>query len=277
MNLLRLLRREIPTRVVLNAGADFGGVAGRDALGVSIMRGRHLVESVHLGPNAWNAVIVHADGSYENLGVSHNLLTTAGRDLIAAAFGAAGVNNGANVATGSSATSLTDTGEAWTTDQFKGWTIIAEESTNTPVYGNIGANSATVLTIDAWKNADDSAGTTPGTTANYAIYPTARARYMGLTADGAAASAADTVLASEQTGNGLGRALATYAHTASTATYTLQKSFSVSGSVTVHKGGLFTASNTTAGGIMVFEAVLNADAVVISGDTLTVTATVTLS
>ena len=41
--------------------------------------------------------------------------------------------------------------------------------------------------------------------------------------------------------------------------------------------GLFTASNTTAAGIMTFESVLNADANVVSGDTLTVTDTVTLS
>jgi hypothetical protein len=41
--------------------------------------------------------------------------------------------------------------------------------------------------------------------------------------------------------------------------------------------GLFTASTLTAAGIMVFETVLNADANVISGDTLQVTDTVTLS
>lgn len=275
MNLLR--RLWAPPRVVIGLPTKFGDARADDALGVSIMRGRELLGSVHMGPNAWHAMVIHPDGSYEDLGVSYNLLTTAGRDLIAAAYGQAGQFNGANVATGSSATSLTDTGEAWTTDQFKGWTVIAEETTNTPVYGNIGTNSATVLTIDAWRNNDDSAGTTPGATANYAIYPTARFRYMGLTADAGAPSASDTALASEQTGNGLARALATYAHTASTGTYTLQKSFSVSGSVTVHKGALLTASNTTAGGIMGFEAALNADAVVLSGDTLTVTATVTLS
>ena len=210
--------------------------------------------------------------------MSHNLLTTVGRDLLAAALGAPGINNGTNVATGSSATSLTDTGEAWTTDIYKGWTVIAEEGTNTPVYGNIGSNTGTVLTIDAWKNADDSAGTTPGTTANYAIYPTARARYMGLTENASAASAASTTLTGEITSGGASRALVTYAHTGGTATLTLQKAFSISASFpAIHRMGLFTASNTTAAGILIFESVLNADANVVSGDTLTVTDTVTLS
>lgn len=234
-------------------------------------------ETIRLGPNIWHVAIVHADGSITDIGQSHNLLTNAGRDLLAAALGAAGQFTGANVATATSATSLTDTGESWTTDQFKGWTVIAEETTNTPVYGNVGSNTGTVLTIDAWKNNDDSAGTTPGSTANYAIYPTCRARYMGVSAEGTSPVAGDTTLASEQTGNGLARALATYAHTGGTSTYTLQKSYSVTGTVTVHKGGLFTASNTTAAGVLVFAANLNADASVINGDTLQVTVTNTLS
>lgn len=235
-------------------------------------------DSVRLGPNEVHALVIHADGSYDDLGVSKNLLTTDGRDLVAAGLGAAGVNNGSNVATATSATSLTDSGEAWTTDQFKGWTVVAEESTNTPVYGNIGSNSATVLTIDAWKNADDSAGTTPASTANYAIYPTCRPRYIGVTENTAAAAAGDTTLTSEITTGGLSRALATYAHTNDAATLTQTKSFSVTSSFpAVHKAGLFTASNTTAGGIMVFETVLNADANVVNGDTLQITWTITLS
>lgn len=245
---------------------------------LSIVRGRTVEERFKLGPNQVSAIIFHEDGSYTDLGISQNLLTNSGRDLVAAALGAAGVNNGANVATGSSATSLTDTGEAWTTDQFKGWTVIAEETTNTPVQGHIGSNTGTVLTVDAWTNADDSAGTTPGSTANYAIYPTCRPRYMALTENAGAASATDTALTGEITTGGASRALATYAHTGGTATFTLQKSFSITASFpAIHKMGLFTASTLTAAGIMVFETVLNADANVISGDTLQVTDTVTLS
>lgn len=254
------------------------GLTDSDIVQVSIGRGRKIEQVIKLGPNQVHAFITHADGSITDLGIGHNLLTNAGRDLAAAAMGAIGINNGSNVATGSSSTSLTDSGEAWTTDAYKGWTVIAEETTNTPVFGNIGANSSTALTIDAWKNADDSAGTTPGSTCNYMILPTFRPRYMGLTENSSAASASNTTLTSEITTGGLTRALATYAHTGGTATFTLSKTFTASSSFpAVHRMGLFTASNTTAGGIMVFESVLNADANLASGDTLTVTDTVTLS
>jgi hypothetical protein len=197
-------------------------------------------EKLRLGPDQVHAAIIHPDGSVDDLGIAHNLLTNSGRDLWAAAFGAAGVNSGTNVATGSSATSLTDSGEAWTVDQFN--------------------------------------GTTPGTTANYAIYPTCRPRWMGLTENASAASASNTALTGEITTGGANRQLATYAHTGGTNTYTMQKTFTISASFpAIHRMGMFTASNTTAGGIMVFEAVLNADANVISGDSLQVTQTVTLS
>ena len=244
------------------------------------------MSTLHIGPNLVGVRILHGPGrpndwvpgTVEDLGLSRNLLTTVGRDLVHAGIGAAGVNNGTNVATATSVTSLTDTGETWTVDQFKGWTVVAEETTNTPVYGNIGSNSATVLTIDAWKNADDSAGTTPGATANYAIYPTCRARYMALTENAGAASAASTVLTGEITTGGCGRALATYAHTGGTGTLTQIKTFSVSASFpAIHKIGLFTASNPTAAGVLVYEVVLNADANVISGDSLQVTWTLTIS
>lgn len=276
MNFLRRLYRAEALSAPVTGPQDILGF--RDVATIAITRGRTVEDVVRLGPNHVHAIIFHPDGTYEDLGVSRNLLTNAGRDLLAAAFGAGGVNNGSNVATGSSATSLTDTGEAWTTDAYKGWTVIAEEGTNTPVYGNIGSNTGTVLTIDAWRNADHSAGTTPGTTANYAIYPTCRPRYMGLTENASAASASNTALTGEITTGGLARALATYAHTGGTSTFTLQVSFSVTASFpAVHRMALFTASNTTAGGIMVFETVLNADANVINGDTLQVTETVTLS
>jgi len=247
-----------------------------DGARLHLVRGHQLSELVRLGPNEWHALVIHPDGTVDDLGVSHNLLTNTGRDLWDAGWGAAGVNNGANVATGATATSLTDTGEAWTTDQFKGWTVIAEETTNTPVFGNIGSNTATVLTIDAWRNADDSAGTTPAATANYSIYPTIKPRHMALTENAAAAAATDTLLTGELTTGGAGRALATYAHTGGTSTYTQAKSFSITASFpAIHKGALFTASNPTAAGVMPLVAVLNADANVISGDTLSVTATIT--
>lgn len=268
MNLLKLLGKKPMVEVV-----QMGDVAV-----VQIARGRFIDQMFKLGPNEVHAFITHEDGDITDLGISHNLLTNAGRDLAADALGKVGFGVSGTIATGSSATSLTATGTPFTVDAHKGWTVVAEESTNAPVYGNIGSNTTSVLTIDAWKTGDDTAGTTPGSTANYLILPTFRPRYMGITADASAANAANTTLTSEQTGNGLARAVATYAHTAGTSTLTLQKAWSVSGTVAnLHRIGLFTASNTTAAGVMCFEAVLNADASVVSGDTLTVTDTITLS
>ena len=242
------------------------------------MRGHRIEESLRLGPNEWHAVIVHEDGSIDDLGISHNLLTNSGRDLLAAGLGATGFGVSGTIATASSATSLTATGTPFTTDQYKGWIVIAEESTNAPVWANIGSNTTSVLTVDGWKTGDDTAGTTPGATANYLIVPSTRARYMALTENASAAAATDTALTGEITTGGCARAIAAYAHTGGAATYTMIKSFSVTATFpAIHKGALFTPSSLTAAGIMVFEAVLNTDANVISGDTLQITATVTLS
>jgi hypothetical protein len=255
-------------------------VVPEDASHLRVMRGSRLVESVHHGPNIWTATVIHPDGSYD-VSQGHNLLTTAGRDLIAAGYGNPTGKDGA--LTASSATSATPAGGGLTTDQYKGWRVFCPVTglTTAPVYGNIGSNSTTVLTVDGWwvGTADTMTGATPASTNGYHIQPSVEARFMGLTVDTGAAAAGDTVLASEQTVNGLGRAKATYAHTPAAATYTLANTFNVitTGPITIHKGGLFTAANTTAAGIMVFEAVLSADAIVQAGDTLIVTATVTLT
>lgn len=242
---------------------------------LSIVRGHKVEDTFRLGPNEVSAIIFRGDEVID-LGISHNLLTNAGRDLVAAALGSAGPAS--NTATATSATSLTDSGEAWTTDQFKGWTVFAEESTNNPVFGNIGSNNGTVLTLDQWWGPNDTTETTPASTADYIILPTARPRFMALTENAGAANAADTVLTGELTTGGASRALTTYAHTPGTATFTLQKSYSITATFpAIHKMGLFTAGTSTAAGIMIFETVLNADASVINGDTLQVTDTVTLS
>ena len=243
-------------------------------------------DRLHLGPDLVSVRILHgpgrpndwAPGSIEDLGISRNLLTNVGRDLVAAALGATGFGVTGTVATASSATSLTATGTPFVADAYKGWIVVAEESTNAPVWANIGSNTTGVLTVDAWRTGDDTAGTTPGATANYLIVPNLRARYMGLTENAGAASAASTVLTGELTTGGCGRALATYAHTGGTATMTLAKTFSVTATFpAIHKIGLFTASNPTAAGVLVYETVLNADASVINGDSLAVTWTNTIS
>jgi len=245
---------------------------------LEILRKGKVQDRIRLGPNEVHAFITHADGSIDDLGISHNLLNTDGRDLVSAGLGAIGFGVSGTIATGSSATSLTATGTPFTTDAFKGWIVVAEESTNAPVWANIGSNTTSVLTVDAWKTGDDTAGTTPGSTANYFVLPSCRPRYMALTENAGAAAAGDTVLTGEITTGGASRALCAYAHTNDAATLTLQKAFSITGTFpAIHKLGLFTASTLTAAGIMVFESVLNADANVINGDTLTVTDTITLS
>lgn len=247
-----------------------------DGARLHLVRGHGFAESIRLGPNIWHALVIHEDGSWDDLGYSENLLTNTGRDLWDLSFGSPGFGVSGTIATASSATSLTATGTPFTSDQWKGATVVAEESTNAPVFGNIGSNTTGVLTVDAWRTGDDTAGTTPGATANYLILPTCRARYMGLTENASAAAATDTALTGELTTGGASRALATYAHTGGTSTYTMAKTFSITASFpAIHKGALFTASNTTAGGVMPFVAVLNADANVISGDSLAVTATIT--
>jgi len=110
---------------------------------------------------------------------------------------------------------------------------------------------------------------------------TATAAYIALTANSTTPATSDTTLTGEITtaGGGLIRALGTYAHTAGTSTYTITKTFTVNGSdslpVTVAKVGLLTASSS---GTLVFSTLLSSTATLsASGDTLTITQTVTLS
>lgn len=267
---------------------------------VEIVRGRRIIDSLHIGPNAVHACIVHGGngrypkGHYEDLGISYNVLITAsagGRDQIAAQQGGLLPTGGqGNPATAATATTFTATGTPWTTNLLAGLVVVFPITglTTEPVFGIVTSNTTSVATVDRWhKFADDTTGTTPANTSSFGFIPGGAAgRYMGLTADTGAASASDTSLASEiLTSNaltGLGRGLATYAHTLASGTYTLQRAFGPlggSGTITVHKMGIFTANAALASpsGSMIFETVLNADAVVTVGDTLTVTETVTLS
>lgn len=243
-------------------------------------------DGLTFGPDPVHVQIIHgpgrpndwAEGSIEDLGISYNLLTNVGRDLVSAGLGHAVAKEGAFTAT--TATSATPAGGGMTVDAYKGWRVAAAGAAiTTPIpYGNIGSNSATVLTIDQWWTAADGVATTPVATNGYIVIPTATSRFMALTENAAAASAASTVLTGEITTGGCGRALATYAHTGGTATLTLSKTFSVTASFpAIHKIGEFTAANVTAAGVLVYETVLNADANVISGDSLAVTHTITIS
>lgn len=109
----------------------------------------------------------------------------------------------------------------------------------------------------------------------------AAATYLALTANTTAPSAGDTTLTAEiaTASGGLIRAVATYAHTGSTATYTLTKTFTANGSdslpVTIGKVGVFNASSS---GTMAWSTLLSPTATIsASGDALTLTETITVS
>jgi len=100
--------------------------------------------------------------------------------------------------------------------------------------------------------------------------PPATCNYIAVTNDASAPAAGDSSLASEIAANGLSRAIGTYAHTAGTASYTISKTFSASGTQASQKTGLFNASGA---GTMCFEASYTA-VTVNNGDSLTVTWTI---
>lgn len=291
---LRLTRPQLERQSAL-----FYGDRRADGIVLDILRrdrrGREKVErSLRVGVNHVHAFVTVPDGSIKDLGLSTNLLTNIGRDVWASWMGGFIPTAQNAPATAVSSSAVTGTGTTWTASNLAtpqlgcaSFRIVAPVTgiTTAPVYANIISNTTSVLTIDGWLKADDTAGTTPASTNSFIIMPggIGSVRYMALTTDSAAAAAADTVLATEIAASGASRALATYAHTQGAATFTLQKAYSITGSLTaIHKMGLFcsqTQGGTTAalGGPMVFETVLNADATVVNGDTLTVTDTVTLS
>jgi hypothetical protein len=100
--------------------------------------------------------------------------------------------------------------------------------------------------------------------------PPATCNYIALTNDAGAPAAGDTTLASEIAVSGLSRAQGTYAHTGGTASFTVQKVFSATGTQASQKAGLLNASSS---GTLCFENTYTA-VTVNNGDTLTVTWTI---
>lgn len=198
--------------------------------------------------------------------------------------GATAVASMTGTATAATATVLTNSGAAFpTSSQGLAGAIVAvganSSGTGSIVFGVIVSNTATALTVDQWYNAGTlAAGTTPNATGQYQVLPGQfPAMFMAVTSDAGAAAASDTTLTSEATTNGFTRAIGTFAHTAAATTYTLTHVFTASGSLTVNKEALFGAANTTGGGVMPFESAMPSPPVLISGDTLTETVTVTIN
>jgi hypothetical protein len=156
------------------------------------------------------------------------------------------------------------------------------------VFGIIQSNTSaasSVLTIDRWydvsalpANVAAAAATTPAA-GLWQIPPgNAPAAYMGLTATATAAVDGDTVLTGELNAAGaagLNRQLATYAHTAASATTTLTKTYTAAAAdtlpVTIAQIGIFQGV-VLAASRMVFRTVLNATATLSAvGDQLQIT------
>jgi len=189
---------------------------------------------------------------------THNLRTKpatpvqGGTNQQANAMGFVYANANASVAAGTStamsATQLTDAGQAWAADQWRGMIVVVGS-----VYGVITTNDATHLTVDKWHNPNsaDSTGTTPGATSAYFIVAgAAPAHYIGLSDDATAPAATDTVLAAEISTNGLARALGTYSYVDATPAYQITHTWTATATQSSRKAGMFNAS---AGGVMWFE------------------------
>ncbi len=196
--------------------------------------------------------------------------------------GAAGAKG---TATGSGATSLTDSGASWGTTQFIGSIVIASPASGGLVYANVISHTGTVLTVDRWYDATTpggAAGTTPSTTGQYVIVPgQAPSMFMGISTNASAVGSGDTTLVGEITtaGGGLIRKIGTLAHTASASTGTVAATFTANGTdslpAVVHKMGISNSLLSTVNNLL--QTVLNADATMtVSGDQLTVTDTITL-
>lgn len=96
--------------------------------------------------------------------------------------------------------------------------------------------------------------------------------YIALSNDTVGETASSTTLSTEIAANGLTRAVGTYAHTASTNTTTISKTFTATGTQSAQKAALFTASSAgTMNHVLAFT-----QRNLISGDTLAITFTITL-
>lgn len=102
------------------------------------------------------------------------------------------------------------------------------------------------------------------------------ADYLAITENATSPALADTTLTGELAGSGLGRALATFAHTAASLTYTLTYTWTSADASarTINKMAVFNASST---GTMVFESLVPSPPTLVSGDSLQITETVDIT
>jgi hypothetical protein len=285
MNPLRLLPRTKP-QVGLSPGDLFDKV-GED-LGVKLTRGRMLGDDFLLGKNIVHLVIKRGPsgiegkpGTYEDLGWFANLKTTVGMDWIHEQMGGVVAPTQNGPATVVTATAVTGTGSTWTAGTLAGKRIWMPVTglTTAPVYGNILSNTTTVAQIDQWWTSADGVGTTPANSNAFQIAAggLASARFIGLSNDGTAPAVGNTAMVSEIVANGLNRALATFAHTGGTTTFTQTKTWTCATAPQAAQiAGLLTGGyGASGGGILVLHTQFTSASLQI-GDSLQLTWTITL-
>lgn len=101
----------------------------------------------------------------------------------------------------------------------------------------------------------------------------ASGRWMGVTSDGTAPDIDSTTLPGEITVGTLARKSCAYSHVVGTAAYSLTAVFTYDQTVTLRKFGIFNAATD---GTLIFETLLNTEAVGRPGDQTTITETVTV-
>lgn len=231
--------------------------------------------------------------------------TTNGKDHIARALGGddAGRTGSGGTVTYTT-TVLTDTGAAFTASTADAQTVqkgglVGHYVVSGAVYGIVVSNTTTALTVDYWHNATapGTTGTTPSASAAYIVLAgSAPAWYIGMTQNGTNGSVGAN---SKLTANGttldeiwnasgvLNRAKAAYSHTNGTATYSLSTGNLTTnandpGSITINRIGIFAngltaAPTNTTTGTMLFETAVTSPPTLVTGDTVNITDTITIS
>jgi hypothetical protein len=240
----------------------------------------------------------------------HNIQWRAGRDrvMLPAMFGdaGAGLSGFTGNLTSIAGNVATDSGAGWPTATsaagnagLQGHIMVCganASGTGSKVLGVIVANIATAATVDQWYAVPvtGAAGTTPNGTAGYCILPGGSGwlPWIALSTDTTAVAAtgsepAGATFTGEQTANGLGRAfvgqggatapIITPGTTTSTIALDHTWTYSTTGAVVLAKVLLYNSLSVT-GNLISFETLLNATGTVsLSGDTLRVTWTMTVT
>jgi hypothetical protein len=240
----------------------------------------------------------------------HNIQWRAGRDrvMLPAMFGdaGAGLSGFTGNLTSISTTVATDSGAAFPTatsaagnSGLQGHILVCganASGTGSKVLGVIVSNTATAITVDQWYAipVTGAAGTTPNATAGYHVLPGGSGwlPWIALSTDTTAVAATGSepggaTFTGEQTANGLARAfvgqggatapIITPGTTTSTVALDHTWTYSTTGAVVLAKVLLYNSLSVT-GNLISFETLLNATGTVsLSGDTLRVTWTFTVT